>query len=69
MVMEQRTVDLLGQRHIVQVFQLFNNVWVADGKFCGERLRTRGSTAGKAVSAWRKAAVGKPRLNANSSKG
>jgi hypothetical protein len=58
--MEQHTIDVTGQQYVVQVFQLANSVWVADGEFLGDQLRTRGSTAGKAVKAWRKAAVEKP---------
>ena len=30
--------------------------WIAAGEYLGEQLRTQGSTAQKAVMAWRKAA-------------
>jgi hypothetical protein len=47
-----RAVDVSGQHYAVQVYQYANHVWIADGKFLGDRLRTRGSTARKAVRAW-----------------
>ena len=59
-LIEQHTVDVSGQHYAVQVYQLADNVWIADGKFRGDQLRTSGSTLGKAVSAWRRAAVKRP---------
>ena len=56
-----RTVDVSRQHYAVQVYQYANRVWIADGEFLGDQLRTRGSTAKKAVRAWRKAAAGKHR--------
>jgi hypothetical protein len=40
----------------IQVYKLAKNVWIAVGEHLGEHLRTRGSSAAKAVSAWRNAA-------------
>jgi hypothetical protein len=57
--MSQHTVDVSGQRYAVQVYQYADNVWIADGEFRGHQLRTRGSTAKKAVTAWQNAAVDK----------
>jgi hypothetical protein len=45
--------------YAVQVYQYADNVWIADGEFRGHQLRTRGSTAKKAVTAWENAAVDK----------
>jgi hypothetical protein len=55
--MSQHTVDVSGRHYVVQVYQHANNVWIAAGVFLGDQLRTRGSTAKKAVRAWQKAAV------------
>jgi hypothetical protein len=57
--MSQHTVDVSGQLYAVQVYQYADNVWIADGEFRGHQLRTRGSTAKKAVTAWQNAAVDK----------
>jgi len=54
--MQQHSIDVSGQYCAVHVYQFAKNVWIADGEFLGDQLRARGSTARKAVSAWRKAA-------------
>jgi hypothetical protein len=56
-----RTVDVSRQHYAVQVYQYANHVSIADGEFLGDQLRTRGSTAKKAVRAWQKAAGDKHR--------
>jgi hypothetical protein len=55
--MERRTVDAPGRRCSVQVYQVAKQVWVADGEALGDQLRVRGNTAGKALTAWHKAAA------------
>ena len=54
--MPERTIDICGRAYEIQVYCLAKRFWVAVGEYLGEQLRTRGSTAGKAVTAWRKAA-------------
>ena len=55
--MEQHTIGAPYSDSVVQVYQVANRVWIADGEALGDQLRVRGSTAGKALIAWRKAAV------------
>ena len=55
--MEQHTIGTPYSDSVVQVYQVANRVWIADGEALGDQLRVRGSTAGKALIAWRKAAV------------
>lgn len=50
------TIDVCGQVHKIRVYCFANSFWVAAGEHLGKQLRTRGSTAGKAVTAWRRAA-------------
>ena len=50
------TIDVCGQVHNIRVYCFANSFWVAAGEHLGKQLRTRGSTAGKAVTAWRRAA-------------
>jgi len=57
--MRQHTVDVSGRHYAVEVYQHADNVWIAAGEFLGDQLKTRGSTAKKAVRAWQKAAVGR----------
>ena len=57
--MEQHTLGASGQRRPIQVYQVAKHVWIADGEALGDQLRVRGSTAGKALIAWHKAAVKK----------
>src|SRR5262245_13452412 len=59
--MAQYTVDVAGRHYAVKVYQHAHKVWIAAGKFLGDRLRTSGSTARKAVRAWQKAAVDRHR--------
>ena len=54
--MPERTIDIGGQAYEIQVYCLAKKFWIAAGEHLGEQLRTRGSTAQKAVIAWRKAA-------------
>ena len=54
--MPERTIDVRGQAYEIQVYCLAKKFWIAAGEYLGEQLRTRGSTAQKAVMAWRKAA-------------
>jgi hypothetical protein len=51
---------------VVQVYKLANNIWIADGELLGDRLRASGTTAGKALRAWRQAAEQKPCMSVNS---
>ena len=63
---QQHTVDVCGRHYAVQVYQYAGNVWIADGVFLGHQLRTRGSTAKKAVGAWQNAALRQvPDMSAN----
>jgi hypothetical protein len=62
-LMSQHTIVMFGQHYTVQIYQYANNVWIADGAFLGHRLRARGSTAKKAVTAWQNAAVNKLRIS------
>ena len=55
--MEQHTITTPYPDSVVQVYQVAKRVWIADGAAVGDQLRVRGSTAGKALIAWRKAAV------------
>jgi hypothetical protein len=64
--MEKHQVHLFDRRHVVQVYKLANNVWIADGELLGDRLRASGTTASKALRAWRQAAEQKPRISVNS---
>ena len=64
---KRRTVNVSGENCAVQVNQVAKNVWIADGEFRSDRLRARGSTAGKAVRAWCTAAVKRAPTVANSS--
>jgi acyl-[acyl carrier protein]--UDP-N-acetylglucosamine O-acyltransferase len=57
--MGQHTVEISRQHHAVRVYQVAKNVWIADGEFLSAHLRVRGSTAGNALRAWRKAAIKK----------
>ena len=50
------TIEVCGQAHKIQVYCFAKSFWVAAGEYLGQQLRTRGSTAGKAVTAWRRAA-------------
>lgn len=59
----QHRINVSNQHCAVQVYQMANHVWIADGEFLGAQLRARGSTAGKAVSAWRRAAVKRPQFS------
>jgi len=54
--MPERTIDIGGKAYVIQVYCLAERFWIAAGGYLGEQLRTRGSTAQKAVMAWRKAA-------------
>ena len=54
--MPERTIDVCGEACKIQVYCLAKRFWVAVGEYLGEQLRTRGSTSGKAVIAWRRAA-------------
>jgi hypothetical protein len=54
--MPEPTIDVAGQAYEIQVYRLAEGFWLAIGDYLGEQLRTRGSTARKAVMAWRKAA-------------
>jgi hypothetical protein len=56
--MPERLIDVCGQAHKIQVYYLAKRFWVAVGEYLGEQLRTRGSTSGKAIMAWRRAAEG-----------
>jgi len=63
---QQHTVDVCGRHYAVQVYQFADTVWIADGVFLGHQLRTRGSSAKKAVSAWQNAALRQvPHMSAN----
>ena len=64
--MEKHQVHLFDRLYAVQVYKLANNVWIADGELLGDRLRASGTTAGKALRAWRQAAEQKPRISVNS---
>jgi hypothetical protein len=55
--MEQHTGAAPGRHSSVQVYQVATHVWIADGEALGDQLRVRGSTPGKALIAWREAAV------------
>jgi len=55
--MEQHTIGTPYTDSVVQVYQVAKRVRIADGEALGDQLRVRGSTAGKALIAWRKAAV------------
>jgi hypothetical protein len=54
--MPEFTINVCRQAHKIQVYCLAKSFWIAGGEYLGEQLRTRGSTAGKAVMAWRRAA-------------
>jgi hypothetical protein len=54
--MPGRTIDVRGQAYEIQVYCAGKRFWIAAGEYLGEQLRTQGSTAQKAVMAWRKAA-------------
>jgi RNase P/RNase MRP subunit p30 len=54
--MSERMVEVCGCMFNIQVYKLAKNFWIAVGEHLGEHLRTRGSSAAKAVSAWRNAA-------------
>jgi hypothetical protein len=54
--MSEHTIHVCGESHTIQVYCLAKRFWVAVGEYLGEQLKTRGSTAGKAALAWRKAA-------------
>jgi hypothetical protein len=64
--MEKHTVHLSDRCYVVQVYKLANNIWIADGELLGDRLRASGTTAGKALRAWRQAAEQKPCMSVNS---
>jgi hypothetical protein len=55
--MEQHAISTPYPNSVVQIYQVAKRVWIADGEALGDQLRARGSTAGKALIAWRKAAV------------
>src|SRR5262245_19414445 len=55
----QHSVDVLGQRYDLHVYQYADNLWIADGGFLGHQLRTMERTMQKAIRAWRKAAIEK----------
>ena len=54
--MPERTIDVCGQAYKIQVYCLAKRFWIAVGDYLGEQLRTRGSTSGQAIMAWRRAA-------------
>ena len=54
--MSEQTIDISGQRFIIQVYPMAKAIWIAVGEHMGEQLRTRGKTATEAVTAWRRAA-------------
>ena len=54
--MSEQTIDISGQRFIIQVYPMAKAIWIAVGEHLGEQLRTRGQTATQAVMAWRRAA-------------
>ena len=55
--MEQHGIGAPYPDSVIQVYQFAKRVWIADGEALGDQLRARESTAGKALIAWRKAAV------------
>jgi len=54
--MSEHTIDVCGCAYRIQVYRVAKNIWIAAGEYLGEHLRTRGSSAARATSAWRKAA-------------
>lgn len=57
--MTQHSVEVLSQRYALHVYQYADNLWIAEGAFLGQQLRTIERTVQKAVHAWQKAAVEK----------
>ena len=57
--MTRYSVEVLGQRYALQVYQYADNLWIAEGAFLGHQLRTIDRTVQKAVRAWQKAAIEK----------
>lgn len=41
----------------VTVYQKSKSVWIAVGDYMGERIETKGSSAGSALTAWKNAAT------------
>ncbi|MGA7254163.1 MAG: hypothetical protein WBE29_05025 [Pseudolabrys sp.] len=57
--MTQHSVEVLSQRYALHVYQYADNLWIAEGAFLGQQLRTIERTVQKAVHAWQKAAIEK----------
>ena len=56
--MEQHTIGAPYSDSVVQVYQVANRVWIADGEALGDQLRVRGSTAKRAARAVHMSAFG-----------
>ena len=57
--MTQHSVEVLSQRYALHVYKYADNLWIAEGAFLGQQLRTIERTVQKAARAWQKAAIEK----------
>jgi hypothetical protein len=53
----EHNVTVWSQSHTASVYQKSKSVWVAVGDYMGERIETKGSSAGSALTAWKNAAT------------
>jgi hypothetical protein len=53
----EHKVTVWSQSHTVSAYQKSKSVWVAVGSYLGERIETKGSSAGSALTAWKSAAA------------
>ena len=52
----EHTVSVWDRPHQVSSYQKSKTVWIAVGKYHGERIETKGGTESQAVASWREAA-------------
>jgi hypothetical protein len=57
--MTQHSVEVLSQRYALHVYKYADNLWIAEGAFLGQQLRTIERNVQKAARAWQKAAIEK----------
>jgi hypothetical protein len=53
----EHTVTVWNERCSVTVYQKSKSVWIAVGDYMGQRIESKGSSAGSALTAWKSTAT------------